>query len=158
MGRRPSSRRTALRAIPAAPLLWVCAEVGPRSVEQYADTPRTVLAMIASAGLLPGPALAGAAAAGLDALADGRLRGHRRTIAFVGAALAAAPFVAGAIADPTVSSGDPPQWLVVVGTAGLLCVFAAIGSEDPRQARTASGVLAAALTAVALARDLLAAA
>src|SRR3954447_26385572 len=158
MGRRPSSRRTALWALPAAPLLWVFEEVGPRSIEQYADTPRTVLAMIASAGLLPGAALASASALGLDALARGRLRGHRRTIALVGAALAAAPFVAGAIADPTVSSGDPPQWLVVVGTAGMLSVFAAIGGEDRSQARTASGLLAAALTAVALARDLLAAA
>src|SRR3954468_8261163 len=133
MGPRASSRWTALWAVPAAPLLWVCAEVGPRSVEQYADTPRTVLAMIASAGLLPGAALGGAAAAGLDALAGGRLRGHRRTIAFVGAALAAAPFVAGAIADPTVSSGDPPQWLVVVGAAGLLFGFAAVRRQEPRE-------------------------
>ena len=114
--------------------------------------------MIASAGLLPGAALAGASAAGLDALVGGRLRGHRRTIAFVGAALAAAPFVVGAIADPTVSSGDPPEWLVVVGSAGLLCVFAAIDSDGRGHARTVSGVLAAALTALALARDLLAAA
>jgi hypothetical protein len=152
LSRRSRPHRLCGPAVAAAVLaLWVFEGVGARSVEPHSDASPTALAVLAALGLLPGSALLAACAGPLHHWTGGVLRRRRAAILAVALPVAAAPFAVAASARATTPGGDPPEWLVVVGTAALA---GALATARPGRAQRAGAALAALLVAVALTREL----